>query len=459
MSLKIRLTLPVIIAGLVSSSVIANQSDDLMGGDTVGIGKCAALADMETGYNKLYQGKQDWLFREADFLESFDMEPEALTALKRINQKLRQDNVTLVLAPIPSRGLLYPENITDEANFNVETARQAYKSWSENLRVQGIQVIDFSKFVERASPELFYKRDTHWTHKGAKAVAKIIGNEVRDLRKDIAFDQAEFTTDYTGLSETDGALQRRFASLCGIKYPYEYKKQFYTSKNEEADLFGDESGLFGDAPQSGSEVVLLGTSFSAKPEYNFPGYLSEALGLEVENHALTGGNVYGSFSQYFTEVYDAQNAPKVIVWEFPINYQDFGKADIYSVMLPQILDTQCKTEVIASQTTLKSGVNTILFNGGDDFKLLAGEDIVYRLAFDSEEVYKIDSTIHFIQGRKLNTTVKRSARLSGAGEFVLDFSYVEKLDGFHFMAMDIDVEDAKLVGKNMTAKVCVTENI
>jgi hypothetical protein len=419
--------------------------------DHIGVDRCESLADMEYGFRKLYQAEEDWLFRQADIVESFEMGPEALVSLKRINKKLESDGVKLMLVPVPSRGLVYPKRVPESTGYNYQKAKSAYLSWVELMQSNGIQVVDMSRLLGSGDEMLFYKRDLHWTYVGAKTVAGIVSESIRESEYYPEFMQDEFSTEYVGVSKTDGMMQRIYASKCQQQYPYEYKRQFYTNKITGDTLFGDE--------KENNDVVLLGTSFSKKAHYNFLGYLSEDLGVEVVNYAIGGGGVSGSFSHYFSEVYNPLNAPKIIVWEFPINYAEIGKKNIYSLMLPHLFNTSCAQEVVASIQTLKQGVNTVLFNAGDDFKFLPNEKLIFELDFDDEEVYEFYSTLFFVEGRKFHSGIKRTTRLSGAGKFVLDFSYVEKLDGLHFMSMDIDIKDTSLVGSKIRAKVCLKNNV
>jgi len=396
-----------IIAMAVEHTHAASKSDD-----GIGMPHCNALANMKDDSNKLFQN-DDWLFRKADILE---------------------------------RGLVYPQKLPSSTAYQFKTALHGYKSWLQRLTNAGIQVVDFSSMLNNQQPDLFYKRDPHWTYLGAKKSAQIIADAVRQHPDFDQFPKVEFTTDYAGLSVTNGSFQTRYAKLCNAQFPFEYKKIFQTTKASSDDLFGEDD--------TEETIALLGTSFSAVSDYNFVGALNEALGVEVANYSVSGGNVNGAFSEYFSTRFGVDSSPKVIIWEFPLNYQSFGKHANYALMLSHLKKLDCKTPIITQSKTLKSGTNTLVFNGGQNYKHLPFEKLIFKIDVDHPDVYELSTTVHFVRGRTYKTKIARSARLSGSTPFVLDFSHATALSGLKFMALDLHVASTNLVGTKVTTKIC-----
>lgn len=65
--------------------------------------------------------------------------------------------------------------------------------------------------------------------------------------------------------------------------------------------------------------MLVGTSFSDSPLGNFAGFLSEYTGLDVVNHAVTGGNQFGGMTSCPTSRDFAENRPRFLIWQNPIS--------------------------------------------------------------------------------------------------------------------------------------------
>jgi alginate O-acetyltransferase complex protein AlgJ len=83
-----------------------------------------------------------------------------------------------------------------------------------------------------------------------------------------------------------------------------------TSEKPGSDAGG--MGLFGDA---GVPVVLVGTSFSLRG--NFNGALQQAMQCRVLDSAQDGGGLLQSPTAYLTDEAFKQSKPKLLIWEIP----------------------------------------------------------------------------------------------------------------------------------------------
>jgi alginate O-acetyltransferase complex protein AlgJ len=75
-------------------------------------------------------------------------------------------------------------------------------------------------------------------------------------------------------------------------------------------LFGDQS----------FPVALVGTSYSANPQWNFEGFLKEALQTDILNAADEGRGPFETMKDYLEDDSFATNPPDLIVWEIPERY-------------------------------------------------------------------------------------------------------------------------------------------
>lgn len=401
---------------------------------------------MRRSMGKIYQSNDDWLFKEKELPTTMDFSEEAIAALADITQLLKSKGIDLIIAPIPHRGLVYPYKIPMEADFDYETAKKTYLSYVDTLNTHGITTISYSSMFNQKTPDLFYKRDFHWTTYGAEFAAKITSEFLKSLAVYEELSKSKFETVYDGIYSIDGSTQVAFSKMCDSKFPLEYRKRYTTNKiiNDE-DLF-DESNT--------EEIVLLGTSMSANTAFNFNGFLSENLSVDVANHSVSGGNVYGAFTKYFSDDEYLGNPPKIIIWEFPYQYHKFIKPHIYSFLIPKLKQSSCENIALETKSKLTLGNNHLVLNGGKDFKFLKHKDIFYKLEFDKPNIFKFETTSHYIERRQYKSKNETTVRLSNNGEFIVDLSHIRKLKDLHFLALDLNVSDSELEGVSVTTKIC-----
>ena len=67
-------------------------------------------------------------------------------------------------------------------------------------------------------------------------------------------------------------------------------------------------------------VALVGTSYSANPNWNFLGALQQALRSDVANYAEDGHGPILPMLKYLQSDEFKNSAPQVLIWEFPERY-------------------------------------------------------------------------------------------------------------------------------------------
>jgi alginate O-acetyltransferase complex protein AlgJ len=95
----------------------------------------------------------------------------------------------------------------------------------------------------------------------------------------------------------------------------------------QAETTGDDA-LFADSQVA---VGLVGTSYSANPNWNFLGALNQALRSDVVNYAEDGHGPILPMLKYLQTDAFKNSAPQVLIWEFPERYlpahNDLGEFD------------------------------------------------------------------------------------------------------------------------------------
>ncbi len=323
---------------------------------------CPELAQAGEGL-VLYEGLDGWLFRQVDLKEK-KPNKAFVDSARRISEALKEKGVELVVVLVPRKPLIYFDKLNlrdpNQATYSAEGAREVYTTLVEGLRSQGVNAVKLlSAFDSARDRQLFFKIDNHWTSYGAQIAAKAVAE---DAVQSVNLQEGERVAFTTVLSQTvahPSDLVDTLEVACGIKVEPEQLDLFETTRQAS-----DEIGLF---DISGGEVVLVGTSFSQRPDakqdYNFDGFLSQELGLEVLNYAIPGGGAYTALQTYLLDQSYLEQKPKVIIWELPSNMTSQSDLVLVRQIIPSIYGACSQEESLVSSTiSLDSEMGILLAN-------------------------------------------------------------------------------------------------
>lgn len=281
------------------------------------------------GYLKSFQGLQrgneQWLFRNHDLIVEFGPNRAGYNGLRAIQQNLAERGTTLMIVPLPTRGIVHPEYVLDESFSHKQSAKNYYL-YLNRLRRVGLMVPPLDKLTsgDQEIP-LFFARDHHWTPAGAAATARLVKEEIAQTRLLQDTPMLNFTTVEVEQDSTAGSYSRAATEVCGNEYVAESFSVYYTEA--ELDLF---------AEVTEPEVVLVGTSNSnGVKHFNFDGFLREQLGVDVLNVATSGGGFDESLIAYLGSEAFRLNPPKLIIWEVP-GYYSLSQPEFYETVLNQL---------------------------------------------------------------------------------------------------------------------------
>jgi alginate O-acetyltransferase complex protein AlgJ len=258
-------------------------------------------------------GNDGWLFTDEEFSclpHGEKNMQDNLAYVKQAYDIFKAKNIELVVAVIPAKVRLYPEylgkNIVPACRTHVydETVNAIA---SMGIRTQGLLP------VMQAAPDkanLFLKTDTHWTPEGARMAAVAIAETMTEYK----FPEKAFKT---GMGEDkihEGDLLRYLPGVGDDKVKRDLLKGYTTDAEQAADASAD---LFS---QDIPPVTLVGTSYSANPLWNFPGFLKEFLKADVLNMADEGLGPFTVMEKYLESKALQDTAPAVVIWEIPERY-------------------------------------------------------------------------------------------------------------------------------------------
>lgn len=256
-------------------------------------------------------GRNGWIFTAEELSATPTFNKNIETSAQRIakvHHELARQNIVLLPVIVPDKTEIY-ENQLGLARPDLIKARKP--TLIRRLNEAGVIHIDASNALARAKThgEVFLQDDTHWSPIGSRAVAM----EVASWLTGMNFTAADVTTISRGQASFDGDLLAFVptGALRGLVGPAQQSiERFETSVQNNAGLLGDAS----------IDVVLVGTSFSAKPDLHFEGFLKHALQADLVNFAQEGRGPFAPMDAFLASEFFQTTPPKVVIWEIPARY-------------------------------------------------------------------------------------------------------------------------------------------
>lgn len=256
-------------------------------------------------------GEDGWLFtaEELEVHPGFDTNIRASAEqVAQVRDELSAKGAQLLVVVVPDKAEIYEDRLKVE---RPKLIQERYHRFLAYLDLAGVNRIDGAAVLRGGAEvgQMFMHDDTHWSPLGAKAIADEIG--LRLGGADIS--RAEATTVSLGTEAFNGDLLAYiptgpFRDLVGPQQ--RVIERFETSVETSG-------GLFGDAM---IDVALVGTSFSAKPEWHFEGFLKQALSADILNLSLEGQGPFAPMNAFLASDVLTTTPPKIVIWEIPVRY-------------------------------------------------------------------------------------------------------------------------------------------
>jgi alginate O-acetyltransferase complex protein AlgJ len=300
-------------------------------------------------------GKDQWLYTDEEFdavVNAEQNEADNLALIQGVRDALEAKGSKLVLAIVPAKTRMYPEHIGDNKPASLHT--DLYQQFHADVAKAGIVAPDLLQplLAAKQKGQVFLRTDTHWTPMGAEVAAQQLSLTVAEKtplegEPEQFVTQAKESAPYKGDLTNFLPLDPLFSNL--LPKP-DTLQQMSTDLVESAPT-GDDA-LFAD---SDVPVGLVGTSYSANPNWNFVGALKQALRSDVVNYAEDGKGPILPMLKYLQTDAFKNSAPQVVIWEFPERYlpahNDLGEFDPQWIAeLKKSRDTQENLALNAKQS-------------------------------------------------------------------------------------------------------------
>lgn len=287
---------------------------------------CARLDTVQPA--PVIEGRDGMFFRLSDMRMNHPLSDASVAWMAAFARALAAHGTTLVFVPLPTKSLVLPDHLPATAadyGFDFDIASMVYADFVARLRDAGIVTVDAqTPLLDLDGPELpFMRTDFHWSAAGARAAADAVGAAIRDHPAHAALDPAPQMTTALGVQPVASSFRAAIQMRCREHIP-PAETEAYETRPADTGLSGGGGIFAADAGRPG--IVLVGTSMSQTPQFNFDGFLAEAAQLDVTSYAVTGGNQFGSMVSYMMSGDFRENPPHFLVWENPVynNLGEFG---------------------------------------------------------------------------------------------------------------------------------------
>ncbi len=112
---------------------------------------------------------------------------DPLPAILDLKKQLDKAGITLILAPVPAKCMVYPESVPNAPSLGATLPRldPNHQQFYAQLRQHKIQVIDLlpAMLKARSGPAgpLFCRQDTHWSGQGCRLAAQAISAAIKPM--------------------------------------------------------------------------------------------------------------------------------------------------------------------------------------------------------------------------------------------------------------------------------------
>ncbi|CAI8995931.1 putative alginate O-acetylase AlgJ [Pseudomonas chlororaphis] len=277
-------------------------------------------------------GRDQWLYSDEEFhpIVNEELNLQGNYALvEGVRQALKEKGVKLVMAIVPAKVRLYPEHLGDVQPASIHA--NLYQDFHARVAADKILAPDLLGPLQQAKQngqQVFLRTDTHWTPAGAEVAANQLAKAIADKAPLMGQPQrfvteAEQTVVHKGDLRLFLPLDPLFENLMPAKEPLQKRVTRAADDQPAAD-----NALFAD---NEVPVALVGTSYSANPNWNFVGALKEALHSDVVSYAEDGHGPVLPMLSYLKSDAFKNSPPQVLIWEFPERYlpvnNEIGDAD------------------------------------------------------------------------------------------------------------------------------------
>ncbi|MGR3762292.1 alginate O-acetyltransferase AlgX-related protein (plasmid) [Roseobacteraceae bacterium NS-SX3] len=252
--------------------------------------------------------QRDWLFTAEEFRPAtagFDFAAELAAA----RQHLGKLGIRLIPLVVPDKARIYADLLPAPRGPELETR---YERTLARLAEQGLPAVDLRGVLQdgRAGGPTYMRTDTHWSPRGARLAADAAAAAAGLMPPA----EPQFLTVMRPPQPFQGDLLPFVPAGPFAKWTGPAPEMIAVPETSGAEAAG---GLFDDADIG---LALVGTSFSARQEFNFAGFLQQATGHDLVSFAVEGQGPFQPMRDLIEAGALSLVQPQAVIWEIPERY-------------------------------------------------------------------------------------------------------------------------------------------
>lgn len=272
----------------------------------IGAARYALLGEARAG---AIVGQDGWLFTTEELrpLPSDTQLDGVVAAVSDISTQLRAVGADLVVVPLPAKIDIYRDLGPDPA-FG-EALNDLYAEFYTRLNNQGVAAVNVRNALLHQTQPVFFATDTHWTPYGAARIAEATAESGAVPLGALKYERSPETAKVLTGDLVRFVTTPDIAPHIGLQ-----RETVVPSMQSQVDAALD---LFGTVE---TDIVLVGTSYSANPDWGFADALMLSLGRNVISMAKEGLGPLKPMQDYLSGSDFRDTPPKVVIWEIPIRF-------------------------------------------------------------------------------------------------------------------------------------------
>ena len=257
-------------------------------------------------------GREGWLFSNQEDLIPNDLDANVanqLAQIAEVRDSLAAKGKRLIVLPVPMKLDIQRDYLQDQPEPEVFTLHDEFVA---ALKEQQIAFSDVrAAFVEAAEEQdLYVRNDTHWSPAGARLAAVEFARQYPELHG-----SRHYASSVIGDKAVKGDLVNFLNFDPGLQPQYFAPVTITLYETVDSQRGNAAEALFGEVSQS---LMLVGTSYSRIDDWNFVGFLKEALQSDLLSVSVEAKGPFHAMEEFVAS--DAFNDPVLttVVWEFPL---------------------------------------------------------------------------------------------------------------------------------------------
>ena len=393
----------------------------------------------------LLQGKDGWLFpvvtseTTSEWLGQQDRQHLLSLFVRQMAIKGSQ----LMLIMPPPRTLMHANQ--QQGNFSAITPDD-YQQTLTYFRQAGFLVPAYEKMQPQASGSIsetfYFKRDPRWTSTGARQTAELVASAIRQLPLFQKLPEQTFTTRVQGWLKINGTLNHQALASCdGLNYPLEYTHHFVTQNTRVSPA------------ETTDDILLIGSRQSVENQFNFVGFLQQALSRKVSNRTTTDGESSLDWMNLLISAPFQHRPPALILWELPYEQRHLT-ASLLRQLVAQV-NNGCESSPAlehSEKTFQGKKLEDLVFTN----RLLKTNpsNLIVDLKLSDPAIEQLLFTIWYSDGGKSDFQIRKNTLSDNHGRFSFVLGNTSTQQQRFFVALDLSLMGSANGNITVSTNVC-----